>query len=190
MANEYTTSSPVLRALGIQNPSTEQTLLVNESIEGASRFVDNDTNEIWNTRSLTVLTEAVEHQRKLFMPFKIQSITTVKEGVRGGQPGVLLSVDDFHVYRSYLEKDAGVFWSREQLDIEVVGIFGPVTTDADIVRATVEIASQMAQLKKRSFVNQDGIEQTVLQTALPDFVKDILNQRRKYPLMDQVFKIS
>lgn len=178
----YVTRVKVKEHAGISAAVTDLDTKIDNMIGFASSHIDRETRQFWEKRTLTITTEAVfRNQRKLFMPARIISITSVTEA------GVALDVTEFKVYGSWLEKTnssfteitgrfeiGGPVWSRIQQDIVVVGDFGYDPTPPDIELLTAEVTAVFAGVKTRSFTQDDGVERTVLVNALPDWVNDKL----------------
>ncbi len=168
----YATVEDVRRVLGKENLTVDQTTLITRLILSATAQIDTETGQFFETRNLTFKTEAPDlHTRKLFFPAKVQSITSITED---GELLVEGNDEDFIIYDFWAVREDGRFWDIEPQRTVVIGVFGPVTTPADIVQACAEIAGMMSGLNQVSFVEGDGIAQSIVVTNLPAYVQKIL----------------
>ncbi len=189
----YVTLAEVKRHIGLTSSIVDQDTKLTEMIGFASDHIDTETRKFWDKRTLTVTTEAVfRNQKKLFMPAPIISIASITEA------GVALDTTVFKIYKDWLEKTGSSFaevtgrfeiggpvWSRVQQDIVVKGDFGHDPTPRDIKLLAAEIVGIFAGMKTRSFTQDDGVERTVLVTALPEWVNQKLASLRQPRVIGQ-----
>jgi hypothetical protein len=180
----YVTAEMVRLVAQIDSLTADQSTLVAQAIGRAEKLFEHWTGTWWAKRTaVTVKTEASDAlQRTLFMPAQISAITSITED------GVALAASDYVLYDSWIEKlgtpafnePAGAFsyWTLNQQGIVVLGDFGYAAVPDDVVGATAEVAAIIAGLKRRSYQQQDGVEATVILTAMPDWIRDVVISRK------------
>jgi len=143
-------------------------------------LVDMWTRTWWDQRTKTITTEAFHsRQEKLFMPAPVISLTSVKEGIDGGQAtGTAIAAADYRIYRTWLEKAGRGFWSTTQLDIEIKGSFGHATVLDDIKWLNEEIIGVLSGMKTKSFIQDSGVERTVILNEMPEIVQKTIFSHR------------
>ncbi|KKN69399.1 hypothetical protein LCGC14_0441260 [marine sediment metagenome] len=189
---DYVTLVEVKNHISLEQDSTEQDTKLTAMIKQAQKAIETWTGTWWDARTKTIQTEATHRRQiKLFMPARIISLTSVTDGVEGGtQTGTVILAADLRVYETYIERSGRVFWSDEQLDIEVVGSFGYTVVPDDIKVLTLETIGILAAMKQKSFTQDDGVERTVLLNALPTWVKEIIQSRRMHNFVNQPWLIT
>jgi len=176
----YTTLAQVKLHIGLATSTTDQDSLINQMILRVRGLVDMWTRTWWDKRTQTITTEAFHsRQEKLFMPAPVISLTSVKEGIDGGQAtGTAIAAKDYRIYRTWLEKAGRGFWSTTQLDIEIKGDFGYATVLDDIKWLNEEIIGVLSGMKTKGFIQDSGVERTVLVNEMPaDVQKAIFSHR-------------
>ena len=182
---------------GIPTDDTESDAGINKTLQRATALIDAWTHAWWDKRTVTIRTRAItDRQRKLFLPAHVITITSVKED------GVALLPDEFIVGPSWLEKPSS-FWFHGfetvvgvsiKPGIEIIGDLGwkrNLTVVPEEIQAAVgEIANIMGGWRKRTIIQDDGIERTVLLTDLPDWVQDIIFSHKLGRLRQQDFIIE
>lgn len=194
---QYITTALAKDLWGIPSGDTEKDTAIGNTIIRASALIDQWTHTWWDSRTRTVRTKAITStQKRLFMPAHIISITSIKEG------GTLLTVDDYIVADSWLEKPGG-YWSSGnesstgnwvKYGVEVIGAFGYQedlsSVPEEIQQLAAEVANMMGGWKTKTITQDDGIEKTVFMTELPEWAKDVIFSHKLGRLAQQQMVIT
>ncbi len=188
MAN-YATRDEVKKHVEIEDSNRDA--LIDATLPRASRMIDRWTRvptDGWSDlQGKTITTQAArEGQQLLFLPLRIQSITSVT------QNGILLTEgadDDFVTWDWYLEQIHGgrvgrkffshAGWTSLQQKIVIVGNFGFAAIPDEVNLMAVEATAIISGLKKNVFETNEGSEGAVLLTDMPQWVKDAVGSVKR-----------
>lgn len=184
LATRYITVEDARLHVGLESLGTDQEKKLKAAIADASAEVETRTGTWWDKRKVQVTTAAVEMgQTKLFMPARIIDIESVTVG------GVALDASLYRVFTKHLEMVDGSSWTRTPQAIVVVGNMGQAITPGDIKRAAKEIAGAYSGLKTKTYVANDGIQNTTTDTKIADWADEILDARAERQLVPQNFAV-
>lgn len=167
--SNYTSIAKVKAFLDITDTSRDAKFTA--LLPAVDKFIDSYTGRQF--LQLTITDEDVEIEAddvKIILPkqFPIITVTKVEVG------GVVLAISDYFVYSWGIKKAAG-YWSSMPKAIKITYTAGYSSVPADIEQAATELVAILAQEKTKTFTTNEGVEQTVLITSMPTYVKDILN---------------
>lgn len=185
LETRYVTVESVRLHVGLEKLGTDQEKRLKEAIADASAEVESRTGTWWDKRKVTVTTAAVEpNQKKLFMPAPILEVVSVEVS------GVAVDASLYRVGSKSLEMVDGSCWTRTPQAIVVVAWLGYENTPSDIQRATKEIAGAYSGLKTKTYVTNDGIQNTVTDTSIAGWVDEVLDARADRQPTPQQFQIA
>lgn len=202
-APQYETTANFKKTVGITQSSADRDDAYTRALVSASVLFDKWTNTWWNFREHNVTIRGanahlggefavsnpntrIRSSLELFMPARIITIDEIKEDT------VLIPATDYFVESSWIEKLNGRAWSTERQGIVVKGDFGYPAGEVpeDVRQAVIEIAAAMTGARKKSFIQDDGIERTVALTTMPTYVQDIVDSNRFQNSNDQPFLLA
>lgn len=180
---DYITVTELQNYINQTDPSAAQTTFLGTVVTHASRYVDHFTGTWFDNRTTqTIKTQAAfVDQKRLFMPAKIISITSITE------TGVLIAATDYVIYKHWIEKKFLSTWSNLQLDIVVIGAFGYAAVPSDIKAACLEVGAAMSQMRKKSWVDEAGNAGVSIVNSISPWARETLQGYKLNNQVGQVF---
>jgi hypothetical protein len=165
---QYATVNRFRDVSGQTNLDDERDEYFGALVRAASRALDRETGRWFNRRPATISVHGIPNGSfMLFLPVPIVSLTSVTENGT-----VLVEDTDFYRFKSWLEKPSGSTWYTEPFKIDVAGVFGEEAVDDDIQILVCAIAAAEGELRKRTFVNEEGSVSEIPTSSFPKWVKD------------------
>lgn len=163
----------------------DQTSLLTQTLDAASRLIDEYCGQWFDSRTRTLRTQAGSAATSsLILPVPLVSLTSVTED------GVTLTLADLADYPGMLVKKNGDYWTQEIQGVVIIGSFGFSAVPASIVHACADLALILAGMKTRAYVDGSGIAQSVTVNSLPDIIRAELDPFKRKTLGIQPYKLS
>jgi len=162
---------------------TAKTALIEREIERNSRRIDQETNSIFYTRTLTdskvrfdfpansdglVMSEDAYY---ISFPAPILTITSITNNDEALTDG-----EDYFIEGNLLFSD-GIFTTNRKNGVIITGTCGYSATPDDINEACLAMTEVSTGLGTITMIDANGDKTDITRDVMPDWVSDILNQR-------------
>lgn len=166
---DYTTLAKVKEFLGITDILKDAKLT--SLISRVTAIINSYTSRFFDQQTITnEILEVTEDEIKLIFPknYPIISVTSITE-----DDVALVENTDFYVYSTFIKRNG--YWLKKPKAIKITYVAGYVTVPADIEQVEIEMVGILAGEKIKTFTTNEGVEQTVLITSMPTYLKEILD---------------
>lgn len=208
LVNPYSTRDALKQELGLRLEDTQHDARLEQSINDASRWVDDYTRQTWYAVDHTVTPLSLPPRSPLVVLNLIFPrygfIRSIDRIVEGGSD---VPSDQYSVLTDYIERLHGNWWNGDHnqmahwvnanpsLPIQVFGLFGypqpsaddPNVTDPEVVPVGLParigisaklVAAALSGHSRKDVVGFDGAKQSIQDREIPQEVFDMLGARR------------